>query len=263
MGTAMNELLGKKIDAGDLVLCLCLQQARTVDIPMMAAACGFDAIYVDLEHTATSLETASMLCAAAVSSGLISMARVPSQDPHSMARLLDTGAMGVIVPHVETREEAEQIVSACKFPPVGRRSISGPSPVTGYRNMGAAETVEYLNRQTIVAAMIETPSAVERASEIASVPGLDMLVIGSYDLSAEMGIMGRFEDERFAQAIRTTAATCGERGKVMGVAGIRDIEMLRELVELGVRFISVGTDSGFFMQAAGERVAAIRDLVVG
>jgi len=129
--------------------------------------------------------------------------------------------------------------------------------------MGAADTVEYLNRQTIVAAMIETPSAVERASEIASVSGLDMLLIGSYDLSAEMGIMGRFGDEGFAQAIRTTAAACREHGKVMGVAGIRDIEMLRELVELGVRFISVGTDSAFFMQAAGERVAAIRDLVVG
>jgi 2-keto-3-deoxy-L-rhamnonate aldolase RhmA len=257
----MNDRLRQKIDADDLILCLCLQHARTVDIPMMAAACGFDAVYVDLEHTATSLETTSMLCAAAVSSGLISLVRLPSHDPHYMTRVLDTGAMGVIVPHIETREQAEHVVRACRFPPAGRRSISGPSPVTGYRQMSAAETVEYLNRQTIVVAMIEAPSAVEHASEIASVPGLDMLLIGSYDLTAEMGIMGRFEDERFAQALRTTADACREHDKVMGVAGIRDLVMLQELVDLGVRFISAGTDSGFFMQAASEHAKRIRSLV--
>jgi 2-keto-3-deoxy-L-rhamnonate aldolase RhmA len=126
-GRPVNDLLEKKLAANELILCLSLSQARTVDIAMMAAACDFDAIYVDLEHTATSLET------------------------------------------------AEHIVEVCKFPPLGHRSISGPNPVTWYRPMSPAENTEYMNRQTILAAMLETPAAIEKATEIAATPGLDMI----------------------------------------------------------------------------------------
>jgi 2-keto-3-deoxy-L-rhamnonate aldolase RhmA len=258
----MNELMKQRLDANELILCLSISQARTVDIPMMAAACGFDAIYVDLEHTATSLETTSMLCAAAVGFGLIPLVRVPSHDHEYMTRVIDTGAMGVIVPHVDTREEAEHIVDTCKFPPLGHRSISGPNPVTRYRPMTVTENVEYLNQQTILAAMLETPAAIERADEIASVPGLDMLLVGSHDLTAEMGILGQFGHERFTQAMQMAAAACRKHAKVLGIAGIRDLDMLGDLVALGLRFISAGTDAGFFMEAArahAERLRRIRE----
>ncbi len=258
----MNDLMKKKLDANELILCLSLSQARTVDIPMMAAACGFDAIYVDLEHTATSLETAAMLCAASVGFGLIPMVRVPSHDHQYMTRVIDTGAMGVIVPHVDTRAEAEHIVDVCRFPPVGHRSISGPGPVSRYRAMSPAENVEYMNRQTIVAAMLETPGAIDRADEIASVPGLDMVLIGTHDLTAEMGILGQFEDARFGDAMKAAAAACRRHGKVMGVAGIRDLALLGELVALGVRFISAGTDAGFFVEAARAQAGRLRGIPV-
>jgi 2-keto-3-deoxy-L-rhamnonate aldolase RhmA len=258
----MNERMKQRLDADELILCLSISQARTVDIPMMAAACGFDAIYVDLEHTATSLETTSMLCAAAVGFGLIPLVRVPSHHHQYMTRVIDTGAMGVIVPHIDTREEAEHIVGTCKFPPVGHRSISGPNPVTRYRPMTVTENVEYLNQQTVLAAMLETPAAVERADEIASVPGLDMLLVGSHDLTAEMGILGQFGDERFSQAMQRVAAACRKHGKVLGIAGVRDLDMLGDLVALGLRFISAGTDAGFFMEAARAHADRLRRIVV-
>ncbi len=258
----MNELMKQKLDANELILCLSISQARTVDIPMMAAACGFDAIYVDLEHTATSLETTSMLCAAAVGFGLIPMVRVPSHDHQYMTRVIDTGAMGVIVPHVDTREQAEHIVDTCKFPPIGHRSISGPNPVTRYRPMSVSENVEYLNQQTILTAMLETPEAIEQADAIASVPGLDMILIGTHDLTAEMGILGQFGHESFARAMETAAAACKKHGVVMGIAGIQDLELLGDLVAQGVRFISAGTDAGFFMEAARARAGKLRSILV-
>ena len=94
--------LRDRIDAGELVLCLALAQARTADIPMVAAASGFDAVYVDLEHTATSFETVSLLCTGAIAAGITPLVRVPSHDHDQLTRSLDVGAMGVIVPHVET-----------------------------------------------------------------------------------------------------------------------------------------------------------------
>ena len=92
-----------RIDAGELVLCMALTQARTADIPMIAAAAGFDAVYVDLEHTATSFETTALLCSGAIGAGITPLVRVPSHDHQYLTRALDIGAMGVIVPHVETR----------------------------------------------------------------------------------------------------------------------------------------------------------------
>jgi len=258
----MNDLMKKKLDANELILCLSISQARTVDIPMMAAACDFDAIYVDLEHTATSLETTAMLCAASIGFGLIPMVRVPSHDHQYMTRVIDTGAMGVIVPHVDTRAEAEHIVDTCKFPPVGHRSISGPNPVSRYRAMSPAENVEYMNQQTILVAMLETPAAIERADEIASVPGLDMILVGTHDLTAEMGILGQFGDARFSDAMRSVATACTKHGKVMGVAGISDLELLADLVALGVRFVSAGTDAGFFVEAARARTDRLRSIAV-
>jgi 2-keto-3-deoxy-L-rhamnonate aldolase RhmA len=254
--------LKQKCEANQLVLCLALTQARTVDIPMMAAACGFDAIYVDLEHTAASLETSSMLCAAALGFGLFPLVRVPSHDHQYMTRVIDTGALGVIVPHVNTREQARHIVDTCRFPPVGRRSIVGPNPATRYQPMKPTEVVEYLDRNTLLAAMLETPQAIENADAIAAVPGLDMILIGTHDLTAEMGILAQFRDPRFSQAMQTAAKACRAHGKILGVAGIRDLELLAELVALGVRFVSAGTDAGFFVEAAQAQVSRLRSIRV-
>ena len=252
--------LQERIDEHAVALCLCLTQARTVDYPMMAAAIGFDAIYVDLEHTATSLETASMLCAAAIGADVFPMVRVPAHDHQYLTRVMDTGAMGVIVPHVDTRKQAELVVEACRFPPVGHRSIVGPSPATAYAALSQPETVELLERQTVVCAMVETPEAIEHVDEIASVPGLDMVLVGPHDLTAEMGILGQFRDERFLEAVAATARACATHGTILGIAGIAELDLLAELVALGVRFVSAGTDTGFFTQAARARVTELRTL---
>lgn len=254
--------LRDRIDAGELVLCLALAQARTADIPMVAAASGFDAVYVDLEHTATSFETVSLLCTGAIAAGITPLVRVPSHAHDQLTRSLDVGAIGVIVPHVETAAEAAAIADACRFPPRGHRSVAGPNPSNRYRAMPQRELLDAFDAQTIVAVMLETPDAVARADEIAAVPGVDMVMLGPHDLTAEMGILGDFQDPAFLDAARGVARACRDHDVIFGIAGIRDQELLTELVGLGLRFVSAGTDVGFMTEAAGAQVRRLREIPV-
>jgi 2-keto-3-deoxy-L-rhamnonate aldolase RhmA len=254
--------LRDRIDAGELALCLALAQARTADIPMIAAASGFDAVYVDLEHTATSLETVSLLCTGAVAAGITPLVRVPSHAHEHLTRSLDVGAMGVIVPHVESAGEAAHITDACRFPPRGHRSVAGPNPSNRYRSMPQRDLLDAFDAQTIVAVMLETPDAVANADEIAAVPGVDMVMLGPHDLTAEMGILGEFRLPEFLDATRVVAQACRNHDVIFGIAGIRDQELLIELVGLGLRFVSAGTDVGFMAEAATAQVSRLRSIPV-
>ena len=243
-----------------LVLCLALLNSRTPEVPAIAAACGYDAVYVDLEHTSTSLETAAMLCACAAGAGIAGLVRVPSHDPSTIARVLDNGAVGIIVPHVTSASEAKAVVDAARFPPIGHRSISGPNVVSGYDVRPAAELTNVLDQRTVVAVMIETPGAVDASEEIAAVEGVDMIMLGPSDLTAEMGIHAQYENEHFHRAVESVAAACRGHGVALGVAGIKSVDLLNRFVGLGLRFISAGTDIGMMTEAATNRAQQLRGL---
>jgi 4-hydroxy-2-oxoheptanedioate aldolase len=249
-------------EGADLVLCMALTQARTADIPLMAAASGFDAVYVDLEHTPISLETASTLCIAARGAGIVPLVRVPSQHSDMLTRALDVGASGLIVPHVESPDQAKRIVDACRFPPQGSRSIIGTNPVTGYRPMAISAGVDLIAAETFICAMLESPSAIETAADIADVDGIDLLLVGAYDLSAEMGILGDFRDAKFLSALEQVARACRSSEKMFGIAGISEVALITDLVQSGLRFVSAGTDAGFLMEAARQRVSILRDVPI-
>lgn len=259
-GSLRDALKGDPLKSEGLVLCLALQNSRTPDVPAIAAACGYDAVYVDLEHTPTSLETAAMLCASAVGAGISGLVRVPSHYRSNIARVLDSGATGVIVPHVNSREEAQAVVDAARFPPHGHRSISGPNAVSGYGARSAVELTEILERQTVVAVMVETPEAVQACDLIAAVHGVDMILVGASDLTAEMGIHGQYENDHFHRAVESVAAACREHGVALGMAGIKSLDLLNRFVGLGLRFISAGTDVGMLTEAATTRAQALRAL---
>jgi 2-keto-3-deoxy-L-rhamnonate aldolase RhmA len=174
--------------------------------------------------------------------------------------VLDNGAVGVIVPHVNSAEEALAVVDAARFPPIGHRSISGPSAVSGYGPLSATEISAVLERQTVVAVMIETPQAVNAADEIAAVPGVDMILLGPSDLTAEMGIHGQYENEHFHHAVESVAAACRAHGVALGIAGIKSVDLLKRFTDLGLRFISAGTDIGMMTEAATARAHALRAL---
>ncbi|HET9903310.1 MAG TPA: aldolase/citrate lyase family protein [Xanthobacteraceae bacterium] len=251
----------ERLEAGEMVLCLGTRLARTVDIGMVADACGFDAFYVDMEHSAAALETAAAMCAAALTVGITPLVRTPGHQPHTASRLLDTGALGIIYPHVNTKREAEAFVSACKFPPVGHRSVGGSGPAQLYRALPLADVNRQGNAVTLCIAMLETPEGIENADAIASVEGLDVLLIGSNDLSAELGVPGDLRHPKIRAAYEAAANACKRHGKHLGIGGVRgDPDLTRELVGLGGRFMITGFDIGYLMAAARADAAQIRKI---
>ena len=237
-------LARQKLANDELVVCLGVNQMRTPNIAMIAAACGFDAIYIDLEHNPTSLETAAAICVAALGLGVTPIARVTSHDPHDATRILDCGAQGVMVPHIQNAAEARAVVEACRFAPIGHRSAAGTVPALGYAPL------KLLNEHTLLIAMLETPEAIENVDAIAAVDGIDVVHIGSTDLSTEMGIPGDYQHPRMRAAFEATAAAAKHHGKAMGVGGVReDLAFQTWLVQLGVRYLTSGSDVGYILSA--------------
>lgn len=254
----------RRLADGGVVLCMGIRQGRTVDIAQMAAACGFDSLYLDMEHSPLGLEAVSAICTAATGFGITPLVRPPGHGADWIGRILDGGAQGLIVPHVNSAAEAEAIMRAARFPPLGRRSVMGAGPATGYRAMPLGEANAQLNASTLLVCMIETPQGVANADAIAAVPGVDVLLIGSNDLCTEMGIPGELRHPRLREAYEIVAAACARHGKVLGVGGIRgDAELQRDLLGLGARFLIAGNDVGYLMAAARTDVTTLRKLAGG
>ena len=258
---AQPNLTKQKLQAGKLTLCIGVNQMRTPNIAMIAGACGFDALYIDLEHNPTSLESASAICVTALGSGVTPIVRVSSHHPHDATRILDCGAQGVMVPHIDTAEEAASVVESCLFAPRGHRSASGSGPALGYAAMPQAAINRHLNEHTLLIAMLETPAAIENADAIAAVDGIDMLHIGSTDLSTEMGIPGDYKHDRMRAAYEATAKAARRHGKWMGVGGVReDLQFQTWLVQLGVRYLTGGSDTGYILSAGRADVRQLRNV---
>lgn len=254
----------QKLASGELVLCMNLRLARSVDIAMVAKAGGYDALYVDMQHAPYSIETTATICAGALGIGITPLVRVPSHEAQWMSRVLDGGAQGVIVPDVDTAAEAEAIVRACRFPPLGRRSVMGMGPALGYRAVPLAELNVKLNAETAVIVMLETAQAIENCAAIAAVEGIDVLLIGSGDLSTDLGIAGQIDHPQLRAAYERVAAACRTHKKVLGVGGIRHNTGLQgELIRLGARFVIAGTDTNYVLAGARQDTGALRAIDLG
>ena len=256
-----QNLMKQKLAAGGLVLVMNLRLARTVDIAMVAKAGGYDAIYVDMEHSPYSIDTTATICAAAIGIGITPLVRVPSHDAHWSSRVLDGGAQGVIVPHVNNRAEAEAVVRHCRFPPLGRRSVMGLGPALGYRAIPLGEINERLNAETALIVMLETGEGIDNAAAVAAVPGIEVLLIGSGDLTTDYGIPGQVDHPRLREAYERVAEACHSHGKVLGVGGIRhNVALQGELIRLGARFVIAGTDVNYVLAGAHQDTTALREI---
>src|SRR5438045_8014435 len=146
---------------------------------------------------------------------------------HMATRALDGGALGIVMPHVDTPEQAREITDHLKYPPMGHRSVAGGQAIFDFKPMKIAELIAESNAATLVVVMLETPTAIANADKIAAVPGIDSLLIGTNDLAMELGIPGGFGDERIVAAYRTVIDGCRAHGKFAGVGCIAGREVLR------------------------------------
>ncbi|HVC50782.1 MAG TPA: aldolase/citrate lyase family protein [Stellaceae bacterium] len=258
MDAVLTNAARDRLEAGELALGVILRQARTVDIAPAMKACGFDWLFLDLEHNSMDLDTAVQISVAALGAGIAPIARVPAGQLWLATRMLDGGALGIVMPHVDTPEEAKRIARALRYPPRGHRSVAGGLPHLGYRKMALRETCDAIDAATFIIVMLETPTAIANADRIAAVPGIDCLLIGTNDLAMEIGVPGDFGDDRIAAAYQTVVDACRAHGKWAGIGGISDDALLRRYIGMGVRVVLPGSDLSFLQAAATERAATMR-----
>jgi 2-keto-3-deoxy-L-rhamnonate aldolase RhmA len=233
---------------------LAIRSGRTSDVVRIAHETGHHAIMVDLEHSTMSLDVAAQLCGCAGDLGMTSFVRVPEREYGGIGRLLDGGAHGIIAPRIETAEEARTVSRACRFAPRGQRSQLAMVPQLGMRPTPAAVLNPAMDDATIVQILIETPAGIASADAIAQLDGVDMLAIGANDLTAELGVPGRYDDPRVREAVATAADACRQHGTLLMVGGIADLAVLDGLLPLGACSLYLtGTDTDLLFTAASAR----------
>ena len=260
-GPVLRNHLAETLKAGKLALAMIVKQVQSVDIAIAAKTCGYDAVNVDLEHSVISESSAAQICITAQNIGITPIVRIPSHDGYYANRILDAGAMGVVAPHVNSADEARAIVRASKFAPYGERSVAGNWPQLGYQSWPAEQVRRLLNETTTVVVMLETPEAIERAQEIAAVPGVDILHIGTTDLCDAMGMPGKYSDPAVEKSFERVIAACRAHGKVTGAGGLGTAtEVMQKVVRMGVRFVTAGNEWAFMLAAARQRANMLREL---
>ena len=249
-----------RLEAGELAIGVGLRQARTVDIGKIMRQCGYDWIFIDMEHNTMSVDTAAQISVAAQDAGITPIVRVPGFQHFHATRVLDGGALGVVVPHVDDVETAREMASNCRYPPIGHRSVTSSLPQIGFEKLPLAETTKLVNESTLLVVMLETPEAIDNAEAIAAVEGIDCLLIGTNDLCMEMGIPGQVGDARVVEAYERVIAACEANGKWTGMGGVYDPPLMTKYVDMGVRMLLAGNDLPLLMAAATERAAEMRAL---
>lgn len=248
-----------RLASGESVFALGVRYSRSVEIVKIARTAGCGVLWVDLEHAAMSIETATQICSAALDAGLIPMARIPANDLGVIGKLLNSGVLGILAPRVETAAQAEQVVSACRFPPNGIRSQIGAISLFDYEKLPARHLNRFSNQATFVAIMVESEKGFSNLPSIAAVEGVDMIVSGNNDFSADLGVVGDYGSAAVRDANIAAIKTCADAGKLFAVGGIMDLSYLREMVAMGAaRFFITGFDSEMLRDGAIAKTASFR-----
>lgn len=218
---------------------------------------GFDWVAFDTEHGPSSIETVNNMIQITRGSKALPFIRVVWNDLNAIKKALDTGAFGVIVPWVSSKEDAVKSVRYCRYPPEGLRGVA-PGRAARAWNVTPNEYLEIANDEIMVIIQIEREEAVNNIEEIVSVEGVDATLIGPMDLSASMGLKGKPFDPKVVRAMRKVVEACRSAGVAPGIAFGKSIEHINNLIEQGFRFIGVGLDTDFLLKGCKEVLNQIR-----
>lgn len=219
---------------------------------------GYDFVIIDMEHSPIDFGELRHLLAAADGVGLVPLVRVGTHQANPILRVLDSGAFGVVAPHVRNDTDAQALVRACRYPPQGIRGISGGSRAAGYGAADFLEHVEQSNREVLTIALIEDPEGVDAIEDIVAVPGLDIIWPGAGDLSAGLGLPGQPQHPRVQAKVEQVAEAVRDRRDLVLGYHIMDPAQLERCEELGARFIVLSQDSRVLFHAYRNAVTQMR-----
>jgi 2-keto-3-deoxy-L-rhamnonate aldolase RhmA len=240
--------LRKILSRGEVATLMSVRQLKTVDAPLIIKQSGFDGFYIDCEHGLFSTREVSDLCIAAAAVELTALVRVHSVSVGTLGPVLDAGAAGVIIPHVNNAAEAAAAVRLCKYPPMGVRSMAALGPSSGYQKISTPQLIAQRDAAVMVIAMIETAEGVENADQISAVDGIDALMMGPMDLSLDMGIPGELRHPKICEAYLKALSGAKASGKHF-IGGDSGGPSVAELLKHGARILLGGSDTAYFLQA--------------
>jgi 2-keto-3-deoxy-L-rhamnonate aldolase RhmA len=261
MGTPMRRNQVKSdLRAGNHVFGTMIFEFFTPGMPQIVKAAGAEFILFDMEHSGVTIETLKSQIAACRGIGLTPMVRVPTLQYHFIARCLDMGAMGIMVPMVEFASQAREIVSATRYPPAGRRGAAFAMAHDDYEAGSVPDKMATANERTLVIALVETAAGVAAVDEIAAVDGIDVVWMGHFDLTNFMGIPGQFENPAYLRAVDSIVLAAKRHGKAAGMMAADEIWAKNYLAK-GFRVIAYGVDHLLFQRTLADGLSRIREMV--
>jgi 2-dehydro-3-deoxyglucarate aldolase/4-hydroxy-2-oxoheptanedioate aldolase len=229
-------------------------------LPQICKNAGADYVLFDMEHTGLGFETLKNQFALCRGLGIVPMVRVPRGEYDFIARALDVGAFGVMVPMVGTADEARHIVSCTRYPPVGRRGAAFGFAHDDFQGGDVVAKMAALHDRTMVIPQIETAEGLANVEAIAAVPGVDALWLGQMDLSNFLGIPGQFKHPTFLAAIDRIVAACEAHGKAAALLAMDD-DWARDYGPKGFRLMAYGIDQLMLQGALAHGLHVLRQAV--
>lgn len=251
-------LIKNKLQSGGVSIGTFMFEFATTGVSRIAAEAGAEFAVFDMEHTGWSVETIRLLIATSRSTEMLPLVRIPATEYHFIARVLDMGAAGIMVPMVESVEQARKIVASAKYPPVGRRGAAFGVAHDDYTGGDIVAKIESANRETLLIAQIETVDGVANADAIAAIDGIDALWIGHFDLTNSLGIPGQFDHPQFHESLDTVLAACRQHGKIPGFMA-SDVAGGKGLLERGFRMIAYGGDLWLYQAALRQGIRELNE----
>jgi 2-keto-3-deoxy-L-rhamnonate aldolase RhmA len=256
----MKENICRRIMAeGKVAVGHMIMEFNTRGMGRMLGVAGLDFVLIDMEHASFSTGEVANLIAWTHAGDVAPIVRVPQIEYHLIARILDAGALGVMVPNVKSGAEAKAIVDAVKYGPMGKRGVALGGALTAFKGVNPAEFLDYSNRNTIVICQIESVEGLQNLEDIASTPGVDILWVGHFDLTQSMGIPGQFHDPRFLDGLKQVVETAKKHGLKAGLQP-GSVEQAQEWIEMGYNVISYSSDFAVYLKGLSDGVKEIRAL---
>lgn len=229
----------------------------TPGLSQIMANAGCEFVILDTEHAGVGIDTIKSQVAYARGTGLAPLVRVTGTHYHLIAPMLDAGIHGIMVPMVETAEQARKIASWCRYRPEGVRGLAFGMPHDDYAGGDHVPKMKVANERTLAIALIETVAGIENVDAIMATPGIDVGWMGHYDLTNAMGIDGQFDHPRYKAAVKKLVAACAKHKKAAGFL-CGDVKTGKQYLKSGFRILCYGTDIGVFQGALAQGIAGLK-----
>jgi len=252
-----TNLVKQRLLSGATVIGTLLQETRTPAMAQILKQTGFEYFMLDMEHGGYNLESVADLIRVGRLLDLCPLVRVVSGEYDWIARTLDQGAMGLMLPRVESRAQVEHFVACAQYPPLGKRGSAGGAH-REYATVAVADFLAASNRETLLIIQIENRPALEQLDDLLTVPGVDVALVGPEDMSIALGIPGDMDHPALEDAMRRVVSACQRHGVVPGVFAA-SVPQARRWLGLGMRFLLYATDVLLYQEAARQALSQIKD----